>query len=631
MQRRIAIKNHVQEIQLITRRALIVFFIMILLIACLILRLAHLQLSKHDLYSTLSNKNSLDLVPLEPTRGLIFDRNGLLLADNVPVFSLDIIPYKVGNLPKMLVELQKIIPLSPTDLAQFRKQLFQHRRFDEIPLKLRLTESEVARFYENQYRFPGAIIKARLMRRYPSANTFSHVLGYVGRINTQELNNIDVTNYSASTHIGKLGIEKFYEDELHGLVGYQQAETDASGEIVRIINQIKPVAGKNLYLTIDSNLQIEAEKALAGHRGAVVIIKPSTGEVLALVSEPAFDPNVFVDGISSQNFKALRDSEDKPLYNRAIRGIYPLASTIKPFIALEGLNSGVVTAEDTIFDPGWYQLKNSDRLFRDWRHHGHGTVNLTRAITVSCDTYFFDLANKLGIHRIDYILDQFGFGKLTGLDVDEELPGIVATPEWKLRTKGQNWYPGDTLNAGIGQGFMQATPLQLAAGVAAISNRGKYFAPYLLYAEQTPGKNINLQPKENPHEITLHDKSDWDTVISAMEDVITSPEGTGRAHFGTVPPYSVAAKTGTAQMFTIKHTPDEAELDDQLDMPEKLRDHSLIIAFAPTEDPQLAIAVIVENAKLASGIARQIFDYYFLKPPALLAKPPMTGNSHATH
>ena len=359
MQKRIAIKNHIQEIRLITRRCIAVLIIMLLLIVFLIIRLGFLQLSQHDLYTTLSKKNWLDLVPLEPTRGLIYDRNGILLAENIPIFSLDIIPYKVKNLPQTLADISKIIPLSDTDLAQFQKALKQHRRFDEIPLKFHLSEVDVARFSENQYRFPGIFVKARLLRHYPMGETLSHAIGYVGRISTDELEDIDLTNYAATNYIGKLGIEKFYEDELHGTVGYEKVENDASGEPVRVLNQIKPVPGKNLYLTLDSRLQLAAEKALEGSRGAIVVIQPATGEVLAMVSEPNYDPNLFVEGISTHDFQLLQQSPDRPLYNRALRGLYPLASTIKPYMALEGLDSNVTTPTFTIFDPGWYQFPNN--------------------------------------------------------------------------------------------------------------------------------------------------------------------------------------------------------------------------------------------------------------------------------
>lgn len=613
MQKHIAIKNHLQEIELTTTRCIVALCFMSLLVFLLVLRLAYLQLDKHDMYTTLSKKNWLDLVPLEPARGLIYDRNGILLSENIPVFSLDLVPYQINNMPQTLAEISKIIPLSDTEIAYFQKELKQHRRFDEVSLKLRLSEPEVARFYENQYRFPGVFIKARLMRHYPMGEPLSHVLGYVGRINTDDLNEIDEANYSASDYIGKLGIEKYYEDELHGTVGYQQAENDASGEPVRILSQSKPIPGKNLILTLDSNLQLVARQALMGHRGAVVAIQPSTGQVLAMVSEPAYDPNLFVAGISSQDFQVLQQSPDRPLYNRALRGLYPPASTVKPYIALEGLESGVTDPERTIADPGWYKLPNNEHVFHDWRRHGHGMVNLSTAIVSSCDTYFYDLAHKMGIKRIDDILYRFGFGERTGIDMGEELPGLVASPQWKRHVKKLPWYEGETVTSVIGQTFTQATPLQLAQAVATIANRGKRFVPHLLLAEQDPGKSPEIQPAVELDPVIIDDKN-WNIVIDAMQGVITSNLGTGY-HFGRNVGYSVAAKTGTAQVYSIKHRDRQENPTKQEDLPEHLRDHSLFIAFAPVDRPQIAIAVISENSATASNVARKILDYYILGSP----------------
>lgn len=615
MAKRIPIKNYLEEVQLVTRRSIVALVVMIILVILLIIRLAYLQLNQHDLYTTLSKKNWLDLVPLEPTRGLIYDRNGILLAENLPVFSLDVLPYKVKDFPQTLSEIAKIVPISDTDVAQFQKQLKQHRLFDEIPLKMQLTDEEVARFAENQYRFPGIMIKARLIRHYIYGGTLTPVLGYVGRINPQELKDIDVANYSASNYMGKLGIEKFYEEELHGKVGYEQVENDASGEPVRVLNQIKPVPGQNLYLTIDINLQIAAEQALAGHRGAVVAIQPSTGQILAMVSEPVYDPNMFVAGVSAKDYQELQHSPDQPLYNRALRGGYPPASTVKPYIALEALYSGATTPNFTIFDPGWFQLENTDRVFHDWRHHGHGTVNISKAITVSCDTYFFQLSQKMGISRIDDILSQFGYGELTGVDSDEELPGIVASPEWKKRVKGASWYDGDTVNSAIGQGFMQVTPLQLASAVATLANRGDHFTPYFLLGSQEPAKNYNPQAPTLQNKINIPDKSIWNLVINAMQNVATTTEGTAYHYFGNDVGYTIAGKSGTAQVHAKKHTPNEGDHENQSNMPERLRDHSLFVSFAPVDKPQIALAVVVENANLAKEVSRKILDFYVLHKP----------------
>lgn len=629
MRKRIAIKDHVQEIQLINRRCITSFIIMVLLILALIGRLGYLQLAKKDLYNTLSQKNWLDLVPLEPTRGLIYDRNGIMLAENIPVFSLDVIPDKISNAPKLLSEIAKIVPLADTDIAQFQKQLKQHRRFDEITLKLSLSEVEVAHFAENQYRFPGVAVKAHLIRNYPYTTTFSHVLGYVGRINLDELNDIDQANYSATNYIGKLGIEKYYEDELHGTVGYQQAETDASGEAIRVIKQTNPLPGKNLYLTIDSKLQIIAEQALAGHRGAVVAIQPATGQILALVSEPSYDPNLFIEGINVTDYKKLHDSQDRPLYNRALRGLYPPGSTIKPLFAIAALSFGVVNPEFTIYDPGWYQINGAGHVFHDWRRHGHGSVNLHRAIVSSCDTFFYNLAYHMGIQHMDDILTQFGYGDFTGIDVDEELPGVIASPEWKKNNRGMAWYPGDTLITGIGQGYMLVTPLQLATAVATIANRGKRITPHLVLSMQDPGHAPVPQKSENPAPIKIPAEV-WNYVIRAMAGVITEPGGTG-FHFGKKVMYTIAAKTGTAQLHHIKNYNSNVAREDQSALPERIRDNSLFVAFAPVDKPQIALAVMMENDDKAGTVARKVMDYFILghlPSPDVL---PDQGTYHATN
>jgi len=424
--KRIPFKNISHEIQLTAQRSWTALIIMIILALLLVFRLAYLQIYKNQLYNTLSINNAMDLVPLEPTRGLIYDRNGILLADNTPVFSLDVIPDKTHDLSKALAEISKIILLTESDLIHFRKQTKQHRRFEEIPLKLRLSEREVMRFAENQYHFPGFLIKGRLIRHYPLGNSFSHVLGYVGQINNEELSKLDPANYSASHYLGKLGVEKYFEEELHGKAGYQEVETDANGQPVRIFKQINPIPGKNLYLSIDSQLQQVIEKAMTGHRGALVAIEPSTGQVLALVSMPNYDPNPFVLGISTTDFHELQQLPDHPLYNRAIRGLYPLASTIKPYLALQALDNDLIGPEDTIYDPGWFMLNNSEHVFRDM--HVHGTVDLSKAIMTSCDVYFYELGAKMGIKKIADILHRFGFGEVSGIEMDEEVPGVISSP-----------------------------------------------------------------------------------------------------------------------------------------------------------------------------------------------------------
>ncbi len=604
--KRITIKNHHKEVQLIAQRSVLALTFLCLLVLLLIIRLAYLQIYKHEEYSTQATNNWLDLVPIEPTRGLIYDRNGLMLAENTPVFSLVVIPFKAPNMQKMLSGISKIVQLSESDLSQFQRQVKQHRRFEEIQLKLRLSEEEVARFAENQHRFPGFFVKARLMRNYPYGESFSHVIGYQGRINTQDLKEIDQSNYGASYFIGKSGIEKYYEEELHGRTGYQRVENDASGKPLRILKEIKGTPGKNLYLTIDSQLQFIAEKALNGHRGAVVALQPATGQVLAMVSKPGFDPNLFVLGINQKDYSKLQNSQDRPLYNRALRGLYPPASTIKPFFALQGLDTKIVSPEYSIFDPGWFQLRNNNHKFRDWKKKGHGRVDIYRAITSSCDIYFFELATRMGIKRMGDILTQFGYGSPTGIDLDDELGGTIASPEWKRKNRHEHWYEGDTVISGIGQGFMQTTPLQLANAVAILANRGQRFMPYLLLADQTPGGTYQNQAPIPLESVTLHNKENWDIVIEAMQDVIETPSGTA-FRFGKRP-YTVAAKTGTAQVIAKRGNPEQ--VDNQSALPERFRDHHLFIAFAPVEKPEIALAIISENSNVAIETARAMLDYY---------------------
>lgn len=609
MYKRIPIKNHVFEIRLTARRTLCALWLIFFLIAFLITRLVFLQIYKNEVYSTASINNWLELIPIEPTRGLIFDRNGILLAENIPVFSLDVLPYKVQNLTETIAAIGKIVSLSESDINQFKKQLKQRRRFEEIPLKLRLSDEEVARFAENQHAYPGFFIKARLMRHYPFGEIFSHVLGYVGRINAQELNEIDQVNYSANHYIGKFGIEKYYEEELHGRVGYEQVENDASGKPIRILKEIKATPGNNLYLTLDSNLQFAAVKALNGRRGAIVVIQPATGQILALVSQPAYDPNLFVLGISQKDYHQLQHALDKPLYNRAVRGLYPPASTVKPFLAIGALNEGITTLDFSLFDPGWFQLHDNSHLFHDWRKQGHGIVNISKAIVSSCDVFFYDLAIKMGIKRMDNILAKFGFGESSGVDLDDDLPGVLASPEWKFKSKRTHWYEGDTILSGIGQGYMQSTPLQLAAATATLANRGQRFTPYLMLNEQMPDKTIQMQAPILLDTIELKDNQIWNAIIKVMQEVVDDIQGTAHP-FGKHPTYTIAAKTGTSQV-SRRRNPEEE--DQQEKLPEKLRDHHLFIAFAPVDKPQIAVAVVTENSNTATDTARVLFNYYFGK------------------
>lgn len=582
--------------------------VIILLSLVLFVRLGYLQISQFKRYQTLSLKNQMSIIPIAPPRGIVLDKNGIVLADNIPVYVLEIIPERVKNIPDTIKRLQDLLPsITEDDIENFNKARKQNRSFVPIPFKLKLTQEEVAIFASNQYQFPGVSIKARLMRFYPLGEETAHILGYVGRINVQELRQVDPTNYRATNFIGKSGIEKFYEDILHGEVGYQQIEIDVSGRTVRVLNKQNPVSGEKLYLTIDSRLQHAAYLALQGKRGAVVAINTKNGEILAMASSPSFDPNIFVNGIAAGEYQKLSAARDRPLYNRAVRGLYPPASTIKPFMGLAGLEKGIVDAHYSIYDPGWFRLPNVSHAYRDWKKTGHGVINLKRAITVSCDTYFYQLGHKMGIAAIEDMLAQFGFGQLTHVDLNEEAAGIVPSKNWKVQNKGVSWYPGDTVITSIGQGFMLVSPLQLANATASLSQKGKRFRPHLLQKsiQSDKGETHEYQVLEE-YPMRLKDESYWTIVAEGMQSVITSNEGTGY-RFGRTAPYSVAAKTGTAQVFGGRQY-EKAKYED---IPEYLRDNSLFIAFSPVEDPEIAIAVIVENDFAASNVARRVLDAYF--------------------
>jgi len=607
MPKRLTLKDHQQEIALYQRRTIVATLLILLMAAGLMARLYYLQVIEHTLYTTLSEKNQVTLLPIPPNRGIIYDRNGIVIAENTPVFSLEMIPDKVANIPQTVAELGQIISLSPEDLQAFNKQLRQHRRFDSVPLKVKLDEQELAKFYVNQFRFPGVMVKVQLIRYYPLGPNFVDVLGYVGRINESELQKIDPTNYAATNFIGKLGIERHYEDMLHGRVGYQEVETDAGGRIVRILKRIPPTPGLNLYLSIDANLQIAAQKALGDNNGAIVVINPNNGEVLAMVSNPGYDPNLFVQGISQQDYQALQNAPGKPLYNRAIRGQYPIASTIKPYLALEALNSRVIDLNFKINDPGYFSLPGSSHVYRDWRKGGHGVVNAMKAVTVSCDTFFYTVGVKLGITRIHGILTDFGFGKPTGIDLDEELGGLVPDPAWKRKIKGQSWYLGDTVISSIGQGFMLTTPLQLANAVSQVAMRGAGYQNHLLIQTQDAAGALQ---KIMPIPLTpiRIDADVWDSVITAMHNV-TQPGGTA-ALIGNAP-YAFAAKTGTGQVYsTFGRTITKSQF-----LPKNLRDNSMFIAFAPLDKPQIAIGVVAENNHDAKLFARKVMDFYFSRHP----------------
>ena len=601
-------KNYRAESQNQRFRLNLLVAILIILSLILVLRLAYLQISEFKRYHTLSLKNQMSIIPIAPPRGVILDRNGVLLAENVPVYVLEIIPEHVNNMKKTLAKLRELLPsITDDDIETFNRARSQNRSFVPIPIKLKLSQEEVAVFAINQYHFKGVSIKARLMRHYPLGEMTAHALGYVGRINIDELKKVDPTNYRATNFIGKAGIEKYYEDILHGKVGYQMTETDVSGRTLRVINKVNPHSGAKLYLSLDVRLQEAAYNALKDKRGAVVVINSHNGEILAMVSSPSFDPNIFVGGVSTKDYKILSNALQRPLFNRAVRGVYPPASTIKPFVGLAGLDKGFVTTATEIWDPGKFKLPTASHVYRDWKKTGHGVINFKRAITVSCDTYFYQLGHKMGIANIEDMLVKFGLGQLTHVDLHEEANGIIPSARWKKQTKGVSWYPGDTLISAIGQGFMLATPLQMANATASLSQHGQRFRPHLLTktVNSDNGEIDEYKPVEE-YPVYLKDESNWDVVAEAMHSVLTSNEGTGY-RFGRNPPYPVAGKTGTAQVFSGR----QYEKTKYEDIPEALRDNSLFIAFTPVDKPDIAIAVVVENDVIASTVARKVLDAYY--------------------
>lgn len=602
----LAIKNIRLETRLFRSRCLAALLLLFIFVLVLIGRLAYLQIKNHRFYSTLSQHNLLNIIPIQPNRGLIFDRNGILLAKDIPTYTLAIIPNGIKHLDEMIKRLSKIIPLSEDEIKQFYRLAYQYRHYQPVPLKYKLTSEEVARFYVNQYQFPKVEIETRMTRYYPLADITSDVLGYVGRINPQELQKLNVDNYTADDDIGKMGIEKYYEKQLHGTLGAEEVETDASGRIVRILKEIAPNAGDNIYLTIDSNLQAEANKVLGAESGAIVVIAPGTGQILALATKPSFDPNPFVSGLSLQAYQKLLNSPLHPLYNRPIRGQFASGSTIKPFLAIFGLDEGIISPQYQIYDPGWFRLPNTKHIYHDWQLAGHGWVNIVKAIAVSCDVYFYNLAVTMGIDRIDDILRKFGFGQLTGVDLPEEVPGLIPSPDWKMSTQGYPWYTGDTIETGIGQGFFLVTPLQLAQGISIIAERGKRYRPTLLLKSVAQDGTETVPPFISETPVVLKNPNNWEIIIHAMQEVVDKPWGTAD-FFGKHPGFTVAAKTATAQIYGHQRDEDTSRTN----IPKRLRNNHLFIAFASVNHPEIAVAVVVEHNAMADKMTSEIMNYYF--------------------
>ena len=544
----IRLKDHEREARLIRSRMLVAGIGLIILIMLLMFRMYYLQVVQYEHHSTLAENNRIHVQSLPPTRGMIYDRNGVVIADNRASFSLTLTRERAGDLDEVLDSIVEILELDNDSRELFEKRIRQGRRpFEPVPVMFELSEEQIARIAINQFRLPGVEVAASLVRYYPQKEHFAHSVGYVGRINENELKKLDPVDYSGTHHIGKTGVERFYEDDLHGQVGYEEVETNARGRVLRVLNRVESVSGQDIYLTLDIKLQEAAEKALNGRRGAIVALDPNTGEVLAMVSQPSFDPNPFVTGISFKAYGELRDSLDQPLFNRVLRGLYPPGSTIKPMVAIAGLDAGVITPKTRVFDPGFYQLPNNTHKYRNWNRYGDGWVDLDLAISRSNDTYFYDLAHKLGVDRMHDYMSRFGFGQRVALDMFEETAGLMPSREWKRNRYRQAWYPGETLILGIGQGYMQSTPLQLAQATALMASKGKWIRPHL--ARSVGG----LQPvdEDTPADIVLRDVNAWDPARLGMENVLHGARGTARK-VGDSSVYRIAGKSGTAQVVAIK-------------------------------------------------------------------------------
>ncbi|MDD5403550.1 MAG: penicillin-binding protein 2 [Sulfuricella sp.] len=614
MKFRTEIRNHQRERHHFRLRLALSAAVVLLAFFLLGVRLFYLQVMQHDHYQTLAENNRITIVPIVPNRGLILDRNGVPLAHNYSAYTLEITPSKVENLDTTIDDLAGIIEITSRDRKRFRKLLEESKNFETLPIRSHLTEVEVAKFAVNRYRFPGVEIKARLFRHYPHMETFSHVVGHIGRISEKDMERLEdedvLSNYRGTDHIGKLGLEQSYEQQLHGITGFEQVETDAGGRAVRTLARTPPTSGDTLYLSIDSKLQQIAVKAFGQYRGALVAIEPSSGEVLAFVSQPGFDPNLFVDGIDAANWDAYNNSPDKPLNNRALRGQYPPGSTFKPFMAMAGLELGKRSPSYTIFDPGFYTLPGSSHHYRDWKAGGHGSVDLHKSIVVSCDTYYYGLAVDLGIDNISNFMSHFGFGSKSGIDIEGEQSGVLPSQAWKMKRLKQKWYTGDTVSVGIGQGYNLVTPLQLAVATAALANNGQLMRPHLVHSIQdSKTGQISLVAPETRDNWRLKPEN-LALVKAAMVDVMR-PGGTA-SHAGAGAEYSIAGKTGTAQVVAIK----QGEKYVASRVAERNRDHALFIAFAPADKPRIAIAVLVENGghggSIAAPIARMVMDYYLL-------------------
>lgn len=619
--RRSQIRDYQAEARLFASRAIVAFIGIVLLMGALVANMYNIQVNQFQDYQTRSNDNRIKVVPIAPNRGLIYDRNGVLLAENRPVFNLELTPEKIKDIDATIQELQTILEITPDQIERFHQERKRTRRFKSVPLLTQLNEKQVAVFSVNQYRFPGVEISATLKRYYPFSEVLTHVIGYVSRINDRDMQRLireeKDANYQATRDIGKLGIEKYYEDLLHGTAGYQEVEVNSRGRVIRTLKYVPPLPGKDIVLNLDINLQLYVHQLLDGRRGSAVVIDPRDNGVLAMVSSPSYDPNSFVHGISGKDYRALLNDKNRPLVNRTTLGIYPPASTIKPFMAVAALQEGVVTPNTTRNDPGYWRIPNSNtRPFRDWLRWGHGRVDIIKSIEESVDTFYYQIAYDMGIDRISNWMMMFGFGDYTGIDIYEESKANMPTRDWKMSRHKTPWYKGDTIPVGIGQGYWTATPMQIAKATSVLVNEGEVIAPHLLKAtiengndfeEQQTTEYVTYPPIKNVP------KKYWDMAKEGMRRVNHGTRGTARRSFYKMS-YQTAGKSGTAQVFGLGEN-EEYNADE---IAEHLRDHALFTGFAPFDDPKVVVTVVLENAGGGSSngapVVRKIFDRVVLGP-----------------
>jgi len=617
------IKDHHSERRLFISRVALTATIGFVLIGIVVARLVQLQVYDYELFAEQSQGNRYRIEAVPPTRGLIFDRRGRVLAENLPAYQLELIPEQVNDLDDTLQRLAELELIEAEDIPHFKEMSRSGPRFKAVSLNLRLTDEEIARFAVQRPRFPGVDFHPRLIRNYPNGEAVAHAVGYIAALSKSDLQRLDRSQYAGTAHTGKTGVESSYESDLHGDVGHNNVMTNALGRRVpadssdlsgALPGNESPSPGADVYLSLDLDLQIIATKALEGRRGAVVAVDPWTGEILALVSAPTFDPNMFAVGMTTSEFSALQNDPDQPLFNRAIRGAYPPGSTIKPMLSIAALETGATNLTRKTMCVGYFILPGTTHRYRDWKPEGHGEVDIHEAISQSCDVYFYEISVDIGIDNMHDYLDRFGLGRASGIDIGGEHEGLVPSREWKRNAfrdpADQRWFHGETVIASIGQGYMLATPLQLANAIAAIATRGARYQPRIVAAaENTLSGERTLSTTQPLDSITLNEETNWDTVITAMREVMHGLRGTARAT-GLNAEYEMAGKSGTVQVFSLSQ---EEEYDEE-EIDERLRDHALFVSFAPVENPRIAVAVIVENgssgSRVAAPIARQIMDEY---------------------